>query len=147
IYNSGEANSVTQIDAVKEAVDGSSLSTKERTVANSSEVKQAATSLSGDVDLFYIVTDNTVVSALDSVAGVANEQQIPMVVGEPDSLEKDGFATYGIDYHTIGHRTGEMAVEILQDGKSPSDIDVEYPEEMQLIINKEAAEKQGVEWN
>lgn len=146
IYNAGEANSVTQIEAVQDAVDGTSLSIKERTVANSSEVKQAATTLAGDVDIFYIVTDNTVVSALDSVAEVANEQKIPMIVGEPDSLNKDGFATYGIDYFTIGHRTGEMAVEILQDGKSPADIDVEYPSEMQLIINKDAAEKQGVEW-
>src|SRR5699024_3644950 len=81
IYNSGEANSVTQIKAVQEAAEGTSLTMKERTVANSSEVKQAATTLSGDVDVFYIVTDNTVVSALDSVAEVANEQSIPMVVG------------------------------------------------------------------
>lgn len=147
IYNSGEANSVTQIKAVQEAAEGTSLTMKERTVANSSEVKQAATTLSGDVDVFYIVTDNTVVSALDSVSEVANEQKIPMVVGEPDSLSKDGFATYGIDYFTIGHRTGEMAVEILKGEKTPGDIDVEYPEDMQLIINKDAAEKQGVEWN
>src|SRR5699024_11599205 len=55
--------------------------------------------------LFYIITDNTVVSALDAVVGVSEEQQIPLVVGEPDSLEGGGFATYGIDYYTIGYRT------------------------------------------
>jgi len=147
IYNAGEQNSVIQIEAVNSAVEGTSLSVSERTVSNSSEVQQAAMTLAGDVDVFYIVTDNTVVSALDSVVGVANDQQIPLFVGEPDSLAKGGFATYGIDYFTIGYRTGEMAVEILQDGKSPSDIKPEYPPEMQLYINKEAAEIQGVEWN
>lgn len=146
VYNAGEANSVAQIESVQEAAEGTSLKLAERTVANSSEVQQAATSLSGDVDVFYIVTDNTVVSALDSVVGVANEQQIPLVVGEPDSLEKGGFATYGIDYYTIGYRTGEMAVEILTGEKTAGDLDVEYPPEIQLFINKDAAEKQGIEW-
>lgn len=146
IYDSGEANSVTQIELILEAVEGTSLTVSERTVANSSEVQQAAMTLAGDVDVFFIFTDNTVVSALESVIGVANEQQIPLVVGEPDSLSKGGFATYGIDYYTIGYRTGEMAVEILTGEKTTADIDVEYPPSMQLYINKEAAELQGVEW-
>lgn len=147
IYNAGESNSVTQIEAVLGAGEGTSLTFEERTVANSSEVQQAATSLVSDVDVFYIVTDNMVVSALDSVVAVANEQDIPLVVGEPDSLAKGGFVTFGIDYFTIGKRTGEMAVEILKDGKSPQDINVEYPPEIQLFINKGAAEEQGIEWN
>ncbi|WP_026907869.1 ABC transporter substrate-binding protein [Paucisalibacillus globulus] len=147
IYNAGESNSVTQIEAVKAAGEGTSLSFEERTVGNSSEVQQAAQSLVSEVDLFYIVTDNMVVSALESVVSVANEQDIPLVVGEPDSLAKGGFVTFGIDYFTIGKRTGEMAVEILRDGKSPQDINVEYPPEIQLFINKGAAEEQGIEWN
>src|SRR5699024_3290218 len=147
IYNSGEANSVAQIDQVNEAVEGTSLSTSERTVSNSAEVQQAADTLSGDVDVFYIVTDNTVVSALDTVVEVAEEQQIPLLVGEPDSLEKGGFATYGIDYFSIGERTGEMAVDILNGDKEPGEMDVEYPPEIELFINKDAAEAQGVEWD
>lgn len=147
IYNAGEQNSVVQVDAVKTAAEGTSLNFSERTVSNSAEVQQATSSLAGDVDVFYIVTDNTVVSALDTVVGVANEQKIPMIVAEPDSLERGGFATFGIDYYTIGYRTGEMAVEILTGEKAPSDIDVEYPADIELIINKEAADLQGVEWN
>lgn len=146
IYNAGEANSVAQIEAIQEAAEGTSLTISERTVANSSEVHQAAMTLAGDIDVFFIFTDNTVVSALESVVGVANEQKIPLVVGEPDSLEKGGFATYGIDYYTIGYRAGEMAAEILKGEKTPGDIEVEYPPSMQLFINKEAAELQGVEW-
>lgn len=147
IYNAGEPNSVTQIEAVQEAAEGTSLSLQERTVANGSEVQQAATTLVSDIDVFYIVTDNTVVEALDSVISVANDQDIPLVVGEPDSVAKGGFATFGIDYYTIGYRTGEMAVEILTGEKTTQDIPVEYPPEIQLFINKEAAEEQAVEWH
>src|SRR5690606_1360529 len=96
VYNAGEQNSVAQVDAVKEAAEGTSLTIAERTVANSAEVQQAATTLVGEADVFYIITDNTVVSALESVVGVANDQSIPLIVGEPDSLQKGGFATFGI---------------------------------------------------
>lgn len=147
LYNAGEQNSVIQIKAVEEAVEGTSLSISERTVANSSEVQQAATTLVGKADVMFIVTDNTVVSALDSVVGVAKDQGIPLFVGEPDSLEIGGFATYGIDYHSIGYRSGEMAAEILTGDKTTEDFPVEHPEEIQLYINKQAAEEQGIEWN
>src|SRR5699024_12721829 len=60
IYNSGEANSVTQIENVNKAVKGTSLSTSERKVANSSEVQQVASKLSGDTDVTYIVLNITV---------------------------------------------------------------------------------------
>ncbi|SFL94980.1 putative ABC transport system substrate-binding protein [Gracilibacillus orientalis] len=147
IYSAGEANSVAQIEAVKEAVEGTSLSTAEATIGNSSEVQQATNSLVGEADVFYIITDNTVVSALEAVVAVAEEQGIPLIVGEPESVKRGGFATFGIDYHTIGYRTGEMAVEVLTGKKTTADIPVEAPPSMQLFINKEAAEAQGVEWN
>lgn len=147
LYNAGEANSVVQINAVEEAIKGTSLSITERTVANSSEVQQAATTLVGEADVFFIVTDNTVVSALESVVGVARDQSIPLIVGEPDSLEKGGFATFGIDYFSIGYRSGEMAVEILTGEKTTKDFPAEYPEDIQLFINKQAAEEQAIEWN
>lgn len=147
VYNAGEQNSVNQVEAVKEAAEGTSLTIVERTVANASEVQQSAQSLSGEADVFYIITDNTVVSALESVVGVANEQDIPMITGEPDSLAKGGFATFGIDYYTIGYRAGEMAADILTGEKEISELPAEYPPEIQLFINKDAAEEQGVEWN
>ncbi|KGA97398.1 ABC transporter substrate-binding protein [Alkalihalobacillus alcalophilus ATCC 27647 = CGMCC 1.3604] len=147
IYNAGEANSVAQINLVEEAVEGTSLSLVTRSVATATEVQQAAASLVGDIDVFYIITDNTAVTALDAIVQVANSEQIPLFVGEPDSLEKGGFATFGIDYFSIGYRSGEMAAEVLQGEKSTSDIPVEYPSEMQLFINKDAAEAQGVEWH
>lgn len=147
IYNAGEPNSVVQVDAVNDAAEGTSLSIVERTVANSSEVQQAATTLVEDVDVFFIVTDNTVVSVFETVVGISNDHQIPLFVGEPDSLAKGGFATYGIDYYTIGYQSGEMAVDILTGEKKPSEINVEHPSELQLIINKEAAEAQGIDWD
>lgn len=151
IYNSGEQNSVAQIDLVKKAIEGTDLKIVEASVSTSAEVKQAAESLVGKVDCFYIITDNTVVSALDSVISVANENDIPLFVGELDSVKKGGFAAYGFEYYDIGYEAGEMAAKILTEGKKPSELPVQYPQNLKLLINKKAATEMNVkildEWS
>ncbi|KIL46659.1 ABC transporter substrate-binding protein [Jeotgalibacillus alimentarius] len=144
VYNAGEPNSVVQVDAVKEAV-GSDVTVEEAAVSTSADVKQAAESLFGKVDAFYIITDNTVVSALESVISVANDQDIPLFVGELDSVARGGFAAYGFEYGDIGYEAGQMAVEILTEGSAPGEMAVQYPGNLKLMINKDAAEEMGIE--
>lgn len=146
IYNSGEQNSIAQIDLVKEALKNTDLKLEEATVSSSSEVKQAAESLIGKADVFYIITDNTVVSALESVVQVSNDNDIPLFVGELDSVKRGGFAAYGFDYFDIGYEAGEMAAQILKDGKQPSELPVQYPQKLKLQINKTAAQEMNIEW-
>lgn len=146
IYNSGEQNSLAQIDLVKEALKNTGLKLEEATVSSSSEVKQAAESLVGKADVFYIITDNTVVSALESVVQVSNDNDIPLFVGELDSVKRGGFAAYGFDYFDIGYEAGEMAAQILKDGKQPSELPVQYPQNLKLQINKVAAQEMNIKW-
>lgn len=147
VYNSGEQNSVSQLEAIKEAMEGKNLELVERTVATPADVQQAVDSLVGSVDVFLMTTDNTVVQGLSYLVGTANEYNIPLVVGDPESLEAGGFVTYGVDFFSIGYRAGEMAAQILKGEKVPSEMNVEIPPQLTLLINKTAAEEQGVEWN
>lgn len=151
IYNAGEQNSVAQIELVKEAMKGTDLKLVEATVATSSEVKQAAESLIGAADFVYIITDNTVVSALESVIQVANENKLPLFVGELDSVKRGGFAAYGFDYYDIGYEAGVMAAQILKGEKKVNELPVQFPQNLKLLINKKAAKEMNIEvkedWN
>ncbi|MBU8904970.1 ABC transporter substrate-binding protein [Desertibacillus haloalkaliphilus] len=147
IYNSGEANSIVQIDLVEEAMEDSSLEPVTVSVSTSAEVQQAAESLIGRADVFYVVTDNTVVSALESVVGLAEDQQIPLVVGEFDSVRRGGFMAYGFEYFDIGYESGEMAAKILSGEQTAGDIPAQYPQSLRLMMNETALEEQGIEWN
>ncbi|MDV2888263.1 ABC transporter substrate binding protein, partial [Alkalihalophilus pseudofirmus] len=80
-----------------------------------------------------------VVTALDAVITVAYNKKIPLFVGELDSMKKGAVAASGFDYFDIGYQSGEMAAEILSGKKKPSDIPVEPPESLKLVINKKAA--------
>ncbi|MEH7336720.1 ABC transporter substrate-binding protein [Neobacillus drentensis] len=143
IYNNGEPNSVVNVKNAKIALKAAGLEAVETTITASSEVKQAAESMVGRADVLYIPKDNTVVSALESVIKIANDKNIPTFVGEGDSVKRGTFASYGFDYHDLGYTTGKMAVEILK-GKKPSEIPVGFPENLQLYINKKAAQEEGI---
>lgn len=145
IYNSGEQNSAAQIGLVEKAIKGTDLEIVESSVSTSAEVKQAAEALVGKVDAFYIITDNTVVSALESVISVAGDEDIPLFVGELDSVARGGFAAYGFDYNDIGYEAGLKAADILAGNKEASEIPVEYPQKLKLQISKKAAEAMNVE--
>ncbi|WP_174727765.1 ABC transporter substrate-binding protein [Mesobacillus harenae] len=144
VYNAGEPNSVVNVEKAKEALDAAGLKYVETSVSTSTEVKEATESLVGRADVLYIPKDNTVVSALESVIGVANEHKIPTFVGEGDSVKRGTFASYGFEYKDLGYSTGNMAVEILEGKKKPSEIPVGVPENLQLYINKTAAELEGI---
>jgi putative ABC transport system substrate-binding protein len=98
-----------------------------------------AESLIGKADVIYVITDNTVVSALESVSKVANDNDLPLFVGEFDSVKRGGFAAYGFDYKDIGYEAGLLASQILKGEKKPSELPAQYPQNLKLVINKEAA--------
>lgn len=145
VYNAGEQNSVAQVAQVKELLDKEGLTLKEASASNSSEVKQAAESLIGKVDVFYIITDNTVVSALESVIDVADNNKIPLIVGELDSVARGGLAAYGFEYKDLGYEAGEMAVKILKGEATPASTPAQYPQNLKLVVNKKTADKLGLE--
>jgi putative tryptophan/tyrosine transport system substrate-binding protein len=144
IYNSGEQNSVVQVDEVKKIAEEKGAKLVEVSVSTTAEVKQAAESLVGRVDAIYIPTDNTVVTALDSVIAVANSKKIPLFVGELDSMKKGAVAASGFSYFDLGYQSGIMAADILSGNKKASEIPVELPNSLKLVINKKAAEAQGL---
>lgn len=145
IYSSGEVNSKVQVDAAKAVAGNLGLTISEAAITSATEVKQAAESMVGKVDAYYIPTDNLVVSSIAAVLSVAEDQKIPVIAAEENSVKSGAIATYGIDYTKLGEQTADMAVKILKGEAQPGDMPVEVQADMKLVINTKAAEKMGVE--
>lgn len=143
LYNSGEQNSLANVEKVKKAMQEIGLEPVEATLTKSSEVQQAVESLVGRVDAIAYYKDNTVASALESVIKVANDNKIPFFAGDSDSVKRGALAAFGFEEFDIGYKSGKMAVEILQ-GKKPGDIPVAYPDEVKLYINEQTASTIGL---
>ncbi len=143
VYSSGETNSQVQVDMLNEAADELGLEVQEATVSASSEVQQGVESL--DVDAIYVPTDNAVVSALEAVLQYGQQNEVPVIAAEADSVVRGAVATYGIDYTQLGYQAGEMAIRILVDGEDPAAMPVETQSDLELTVNPEAAEAMGIE--
>lgn len=144
VYNAGEINSQVQVAIVKEVAPELKLNIIEAPVATSADVLQATQSLSDKVDAIYVPTDNTVVSAAQSVVQVANKIRVPIISGESSVVDAGGIGTIGINYKKLGAQTGEMAVRVLK-GSKPQDMPIESQKEFDVIINEAAAKGIGIE--
>ena len=143
IYSAGEVNSLVLVEALNEVCDSLGIEVVEATVSTTADVLTAAQSLVGRVDVIWVGTDNTVVSALEAVLGVCEDNLIPFFPSDDPSIEKGGIACLGFNYYDVGYQTGEMAVRILE-GESAEDIPVELGETFSYTVNTAAAELYGV---
>ncbi|MBC9955233.1 ABC transporter substrate-binding protein [Leucobacter sp. cx-42] len=144
VYGSGEANSEVQVALAKEAAKERGLEIVATSITNASELKQAVEALS-DIDAIYTPSDNLVASGLGSLISVAEDRGILVVGADSTHVEGGAVATLGIDYLKLGHQAGEMALRILEDGADPATMPVESQKELSLVVNPEAAKRQGVE--
>lgn len=144
VINEGEPNAVVMADQAKKALAGHGIELIKAPITNTSEVKQAAESLVGRADAIYITLDNSVVSGVDSIIQVANKNKLPFFSSDRDTVERGALATVGFKYFDHGYQVGEMAADVLKNGKKVGDMPVKMQEKLDLILNVKAAEAQGV---
>ncbi len=147
LYCTAESNSLVQIEMAEEELDRAGLSHERYTVSSSNEIQQVVESMVGKVDAVYTPTDNTIAAGMATVAMVANENKLPVIVGCDTMVEDGGLASYSINYFDLGYKAGEMAVRILTEGADPAEMPIEYlgADECTLIANQATADEVGID--
>ena len=143
IYNPGDVNVTIHIKAMKAAMEQMGIKLIEAHISTSSEVMQAAQSLVGRVDAIHITSDNTAVSAFESIVKVCNENKIPLFAGDRDSTARGAVAAYGLDYFKIGYTAGKKAARILK-GENPGEVEAGLAEGYSLWVSLKHAKAQGL---
>ncbi len=143
LYNPGEANSVSSVDALKTAASAAGIEVIEAPANKSADVQAAARSLIGKVDAIYVPTDNTIVSAFESAVGVANEAKLPLYAGDTDSVARGALAAVGFNYFDVGVQTAALVDQVLK-GQNPGTIPVVFASGTDLQVNKKTADAIGV---
>ncbi|MDR1036025.1 MAG: ABC transporter substrate-binding protein [Deltaproteobacteria bacterium] len=145
VYNSGESNSVVQVELARRAAAATGFELIEAVTADTAGVMAAAQSLVGKVDAIYLPTDNSVIASLEAIIKVSLDHKIPIYPAEDDSVRKGGAAVLSISYYQLGRQTGRMAARILKDGAKPASMPVEEQTDFNLIINTAYAAKVGLQ--
>lgn len=144
VYSSSEVNSQIQISLLKKLAAEKGITVVEATVSTVNDIQQAARSLVGKADAFYIPTDNVLSSALPTLADIADEAKIPVICGEENQVKSGGLATLGVDYYKLGFQTGEMAADILSGKAKPESMAIQSLKEMKITVNEKVAKKLGI---
>lgn len=144
IYNPAEANSVVAVREMKEALSRIGVALIEAAAPRSVDVGQAARRLVGKVDVIYTGTDNNVVAAYEAVVKVGNDAKIPLVAADTGSIRRGAVAALSVNYRDLGNQAGRQIARILK-GEQPANMPSETSDKLLLVLNMDAARKQGVE--
>jgi len=143
IFNPGDVNVTFHIEEMRAAVEKMGGKLIEAHISSSAEVMQAAQSLVGRVDAIHITSDNTAVSAFESITKVCNENDIPLFAGDRDSTARGAVAAYGLDYFMIGYSAGKKAARILK-GEDPGQVPAGLASGYSLWVSLKHAREQGL---
>lgn len=135
LYCSAEKNSAYQIETIESYLTQMGKTCKRYSFAEASELSMVVEQACQEVDAIYIPTDNTCAANTETIANVVLPNNIPVIAGENGICTGCGIATLSIDYYDIGYATGLMAYEILVNGKSVSDMPVEFAPEFTYLYN------------
>lgn len=144
LYCSAEANSKYQATKFIEALDGSGMTVKEYSAADTNEISVVTSTAAAECDVIYIPTDNTMASATETVKNVVVPAKVPVIAGEEGICKGCGVATLSISYEELGRATGEMAYEILVNGADVSTMQVRFAPNVTKKYNAEVCQELGI---
>ncbi len=146
LYCAQEANSVYQVNKVKEYLEGKGLNCSTYTFTDTNDVSLVAKKASDENDALYIPTDNTAASCADAIYKSMTTKK-PIIVGEAGTCKGCGVATLSIDYYDLGYATGEMAVKVLKGEAKVSEMAIEYTPEDKLtkLYNEDICKEVGID--
>ena len=144
IYTTSEAKSISTVAQYEEAAGTYGFEIVSTGVTAMSEVSLAAADMVNKVDCITNLTDNTVVSALQTVLEEANKKNIPVFGSEVEQVKAGCVASMGLEYYELGIQTGKMAAKVLKGETKASEMNYEVITEPSLYVNYAAAEKIGL---
>ena len=145
LYTTSETNSESAIAEYKELAGNYDFEIVDKGINTIADVAMAAADLAGKVDCISNLTDNTVVSALQTVIDAANKNNIPVYGSEVEQVKAGCVASMGIEYVSLGEQTGKMAAKVLKGEAKASEMPFEMISESSCYVNTAAADKIGME--
>lgn len=139
LYTTSEANSVSTIQEYKDHAEEYGFEIVDTGINTIADVEMAAKDLASKVDCISNLTDNTVVSALQTVLAAANDAKIPVFGSEVEQVKNGCVAAVGINYVALGKQTGEMAAKVLKGEATAAETPFEICEGGNVYVNTEAA--------
>lgn len=144
MYTTSERNSEVQVEEAKRYFKEAGIETVIKGISSTNDIQDTAKSLMSQTEVIFIPTDNTIVSAINTLVDLSKETKVPVVGSDAGSVEKGVLFTYGTNYEALGRQTGKLAGRVLR-GEKVKDIDAEYPKTLNVVVNHDMAKELGID--
>lgn len=144
IYNSSEANSISNLKKAKKFCEEHNIELLEASGSSITDIQSAVSVLVPKCDAIFAPNDNTVASSMSVLVDTANKYKVPVYTGADSMVQDGGFASVGINYETLGKETARMTDRILK-GEKVEDIPVKvFKDDLNIYVNKKTMEVLGI---
>ncbi len=141
IYCHTDASAVTQaLVAEKEATsDKVGLEFESFPIIEKKDLSDALASVAeSDVDVLYLPTDEMVYKNIKTIIKFTDEQGIPVICADEQTLKAGAFATSIINFESVGIKSADLAYAVLFDKKDTATLPVIYTYECFSYVNQDA---------
>ena len=116
----------------------------EKSVTQVSEIPQASETLVKESDALYLPTDNLVASVVNLITEKAIKAKKIAFGAESAHVKGGALITQGVDYYEMGKEAGKIAIDILKNGKNPSEITFKKMDLNDIVINSKTLAAIGI---
>lgn len=144
LYNASEANSVKAVSVAREILSRRNVKLEEITIGGTGDVLLGAQALlARNPDAVWVTGDNTVLQALEGIIKPTAAARVPLILNDPEFVERGALMAVGIGWHASGLEAGRMAARVLR-GESPAGMPIRELARRRVVLNHAVAERLGL---
>lgn len=145
VYNSMEPGLTKDQEAVKSILKDKGIELITVEIFQTNEMMNKVSPFIEKADAVLVLKDNTVVGGLDVLIKFCNQQHIPLITSDLDSPDRGAAFGYGVYEIDFGVEAAKKALLILEQQVSAGNIPVTPVSQFTFIVNRNAAEAQGID--
>jgi len=145
IYNPMEAGLIKDKEQLQALANDKNIKLQTVEIFQINELMAKATPYLQDADAVIVLKDNTVVAGLDPLIKLCSQYAIPLIASDLDSPDRGAAMGYGVYEIDFGIEGAKKALQILDEHIQPQAIPVTPVANFTLIVNRDAAIKQGID--
>lgn len=143
LVNPGGSNYEDYRQITNEAAEKMKLKLVEVRVNSKAELTRVLPTITREgADAMFLPPDPVIISSIRLIVEHGWRERLP-IVGPPAVAKSGALATYGSDHFFLGQQGAVLADKILK-GKKPSEIPIEFPAKLKLVLNLKTAKGIGL---
>lgn len=137
------AGLTTDRNQLKKLCEQQGLHFSDMVVTNANDIFDRASQLIAQADVVFVLIDNTVVAAMESLVCICNTLHVPLYVSDLASVDKGAALGFGIYEADSGTYAAELALKILKEHRDASTLPVKALDAFYLKANPKAMRLQN----